>query len=267
MDHGHPLLASDLDGTLIPPADVAGDGGVAEFSHVVNARRDLLLAYVTGRHRALALQGIVRHALPAPRILVCDVGTSVFVLSDGEYQADPVYRERMVDALGGADRSELHRLLEDLPGLRLQEDEKQAEFKLSYYTPGGAEGEALALRARDLLEDAVGVVSVVYSVDPEIGHGLLDVLPPGVAKDVAVRYLHDRLGVGEDRLVYAGDSGNDRAVMLSGFNVVVVGNASPSLKEEIRLESERLRIGSRIYFARALYAQGVLEGGRHFEIL
>jgi HAD superfamily hydrolase (TIGR01484 family) len=262
----HHLLASDLDGTLIPPSLREGNGGIEAFAQAVDGRPDLLLAYVTGRHKALALRGIGGFGLPVPHVLVCDVGTSVFHRSDAEYEPDPAYQELMAARLGGADRRELQRRLAH-PRLRLQEDEKQAQYKLSYYTPGGAEGEALARWAEALLEDAVGGANVVYSQDPETGEGLLDVLPRGVAKDVAVRYLHDKLGVDEDRLVYAGDSGNDRAAMLTGFNVVVVANASSTLKESIWEEAVNLGIDSRIYFALAPYAHGVLEGCQHFGIV
>jgi hydroxymethylpyrimidine pyrophosphatase-like HAD family hydrolase len=97
--------------------------------------------------------------------------------------------------------------------------------------------------------------------------GLLDVLPAEIAKDYAVRYLHDRSGVDEDHLVYAGDSGNDRAAMLTGFRVIVVGNADEELKKDLGIESVAQGIAERIYFAEHPYARGVLEGLRHFGAL
>ena len=84
---------------------------------------------------------------------------------------------------------------------------------------------------------------------------------------MAVRYLHDTLGLDQDRLVYAGDSGNDRAAMLSGFNVIVVANALDTLKATIREQAETLGLDHRIYFAKTPYAHGVLEGCRRFGIL
>lgn len=260
------LLASDLDGTLIPPAGVEGDGGVAELRAALHSRAGML-AYVTGRHLRLALRGIELHGLPMPHVLVCDVGTSLYLRREGGWEPDAGYRARMLSALGSARPAALRDRLARVAGLRLQEPEKQAEFKLSYYAPVGPEGEALAREAGDLLRETGGSVNVVYSVDPVQGTGLIDVLPAGVAKDTAVRYLHDRSGIPEERLVYAGDSGNDRAAMLSGFNVVVVGNAPDAFKEAIRSEAEGLGIGSRVYVADTSYARGVLEGCRHFGVL
>ncbi|HUP53639.1 MAG TPA: HAD-IIB family hydrolase [Longimicrobiales bacterium] len=260
------LLACDLDGTLIPPAELAGDGGIAELRRALAERTGIAVAYVTGRSRSLALDGIARHELPAPKVLVCDVGTSVFVAEGDAYVPDPAYRELMLEALDGAETSHARAVLAGLPGLALQEDEQQTEFKLSYYVPHDHLGEELAARTRELLE-GIGRFNVVHSVDPHARQGLLDVLPAGVAKDVAVRYLHDRFGVHEDDLVYAGDSGNDVAAMLSGFRVIVVGNATDALKERVRTGAHGLGIGERVHFAEASYAAGALEGCRRFGVL
>ena len=180
--------------------------------------------------------------------------------------ADEGYRALMLEALGGAGPGGAGDALGELEGLELQEEHNQTEFKLSYYTPGDARGDEVASVARERLRD-VGRFNVVHSLDPVSGRGLLDVLPAGVAKDVAVRYLHDRSGVPEESVVYAGDSGNDLAAMVSGFNVVVVGNATDALKETVRAQAAARGIGERVHFAEAWYAAGVLEGCRRFGIL
>lgn len=261
-----PFLASDLDGTLIPPSTVPGDGGIQELRHAL-LERGARVAYVTGRHLRLAMLGIEQHALPLPEMLVCDVGTSVYVRRGDHFEPDPRYRELMASAAGGTELAPLARQLESIDALKLQEEEKQADFKLSYYTPSGTEGAAAAAHAARILAEADVSVNVVYSVDPVKDAGLVDILPAGVAKDTALRYLHDRSGVPQERLVYAGDSGNDRAAMLSGYNVVVVGNAPDPFKQSIRREAEERDLSDRIYIADASYAGGVLEGCRHFGII
>jgi len=152
-----------------------------------------------------------------------------------------------------------------MDGLELQEEEKQAEFKVSYYTRGRPEPFVETVQTR--LDAARARVNLVVSHDPVSGRGLLDVLPTGVAKDYAVRYLHDASGVDEDHLVYAGDSGNDRAAMLTGYRVIVVGNADEDLKKDLGIESVAQGIAERIYFAEHPYARGVLEGLRYFGAL
>lgn len=261
------VLASDLDGTLIPPGTTPGDGGVGAFRDAVDGRRDLALTYVTGRHRALALDGIRSSGLPFPRYLACDVGTSLFVLDAGDYRADPAYADRVASALGAPDMSEVARALRSVPDLVLQSEERQSPFKLSYDTPGGHPASEVVRRVEATLAEAAPRTQVVFSIDPETGGGLLDVLPAGVAKDTAVAYVRNRTGVADDALVYAGDSGNDRAAMLSGWAVVVVGNARARLKSELRDEARRRGLLDRFHFAEAPYAAGVVEGMRHFALI
>ena len=257
------LLASDLDGTLIPlERDPQRMREVADFVSAVDAEVNLMLAYVTGRHLSLAREGIAEIGLPAPSWFVCDVGTSVYRRTGGGYEPDEGYQKEMRAALGGSTSAEIREALGAIDGLTLQEDEKQGEFKVSYYTEGRPEPYVDSVQAR---LDAVGAtVNLVASHDPVSDRGLLDILPAGIAKDFAVRYLHDHSGVEEAQLVYAGDSGNDRAAMLTGFKVIVVGNADESLKKDLGIEAVAQGLAEKIYFAKQKYASGVLEGLRHF---
>jgi HAD superfamily hydrolase (TIGR01484 family) len=260
------LLASDLDGTLIPPErDAQRLREVEELVSAMEASEHLMLAYVTGRHLSLAQTGIEEIGLPPPDWFVCDVGTSVYRRTNAGYEVDEQYRRAMRTAFGGLSGEEVRAAIGPLEGLELQEDEKQGEFKVSYYTSGRPEPFAEAVQSR--LDAANAKVNLVTSHDPVAVRGLLDVLPAGIAKDSAVRYLHDRTGVDEQHLVYAGDSGNDRAAMLTGYQVIVVGNADSTLKKDLGAESAALGIADRIYFAEHSYARGVLEGLRHFEML
>ena len=260
------LLASDLDGTLIPlERDAQRLREVEELVRAFEASEDLRLAYVTGRHLSLAQAGIEEVGLPSPDWFVCDVGTSVYRRANGSYEPDQEYRQAMRAALGGLSGDDARAAIGAMDGLELQEEEKQAEFKVSYYTRGRAEPFVPAVQSR--LDAAQAKVNLVASHDPVTDRGLLDVLPAEIAKDYAVRYLHDRSGVDEDHLVYAGDSGNDRAAMLTGFRVIVVGNADEELKKDLGIESVAQGIAERIYFAEHPYARGVLEGLRHFGAL
>jgi hydroxymethylpyrimidine pyrophosphatase-like HAD family hydrolase len=167
--------------------------------------------------------------------------------------------------LGGIQGTEVRAAIGHIDGLQLQEEEKQAEFKVSFYTEGRPESLLRVVESR--LAEAGAKVNLVASHDPVGNRGLLDVLPAGIAKDRAVRYLHDASGVQEKNLVYAGDSGNDRAAMLVGYRTIVVGNAESDLKDELARESALRGISERIYFSEHPYARGVLEGLRHFGLL
>ena len=262
------ILATDLDGTIIPPQGAEAVGpGLSEFRELLGTRSDVVLAYVTGRHLELARKGISLLDLPEPDLLVCDVGTSVYRFGPGGYELDPDYREAMANALGDVSPGAIRRALGGIGALEMQEGEKQADFKISYYVAKQADSDVVLREARSRLSGLGASASLVHSHEVNGGRGLLDVLPGGVAKDRAVLHLHEHIGVGREQLVYAGDSGNDLAVMLAGYRAVVVGNATADFKDQVRRESIDEGVADRVYFARERYASGVLEGCRHFGLL
>jgi len=226
---------------------------------------DVALAYVTGRDRALAMRGIDETGLPKPDFLVCDVGTSLYRRTNGSYRLDPSYQQAMVDAFGGLGGEDVRRAVGTIEGLELQEADKQGEFKVSYYVDGRPE--TVLEHVQERLEPVGASVNLIASYDAVAQRGLLDILPARIAKDYAVQYLRDHTGIAEQHVVFAGDSGNDLAAMLSGVQAVVVANAEESLKTELRNRAATLGILERIYFAEATHARGVLEGCKHFGIV
>lgn len=259
-----PLLASDLDGTLIPPAPTLGPlKALRRFTNVADSG-GVGLAYVTGRHLELALEGIDQWQLPTPAALACDVGTSIYWCRDGAFELDSGYQEHIARS-GVPDAGEIGRCLADLPGLSLQEPEKQARFKASFYLDRAFTPDLLGEIANRLT--GAGALRLVDSYDPSTGCGLLDVLPKSVGKHSAVRHVAERLGLDLEGVIFAGDSGNDRDAILSGCKAIVVGNALPELKSEIRTEAERRGLEKRVFFASSSFAAGVLEGLDHFREL
>lgn len=260
------VLASDLDGTLIPPVlDEERREEIARFDREAG-RVPLRLAYITGRHPEFALAGIRDAGLALPAWLFADVGTSLHVPDDTEYSRDPEFRLAMVDALGPASFDEVRRRLAGLAGLELQEAAKQAEFKLSYYVRGRD--------AADMVPAALARVGtlaarlrLVVSRDPITGDGLLDVLPAESGKRFALGWLRRAAAIDTADVLFAGDSGNDRDALLSGHPAVLVGNAPASLRDSLRREAREVGLEDRVYFARAHFAAGVLEGCRHFGFL
>jgi len=262
------LLASDMDGTVIPMEKTPErEREVQEFREAVEEAADVTLAYVTGRDLHLALKGIGQYQLPQPDILVCDVGTSVYHSTPAGFELDREYVQLMDEARGGLDVREIRHELNRVAQLHIQPEDRQTESKLSYHLSPEADHAKVLGSVKEVLDGLGDQIQAVYSVGAPHGTGLLDLLPAGVAKDYAIRYLHDQTGVHSDDLVFAGDSGNDLAAMLIGFKVVVVGNATSCMKEELTERGGELEILDRLYFAKALFAAGVLEGCRYFGLL
>jgi HAD superfamily hydrolase (TIGR01484 family) len=255
-----------MDGTVIP-LDRRRERAreIADFGKAVRGNRSIVLAYVTGRHLALALQGIKEHRLPLPQILVCDVGTSVYMREGTRWVPDAAYRRTMKTCLGGHSGDEIEQALEGTRELTLQEAAKQAEFKRSYYLPLHADPQKVHARVKRRLSRRGIRANLVYSVDGRNRVGLLDVLPAKVAKDFSLHYLQRKLRVPASRVVYAGDSGNDLQAFTSGYNAIVVSNTPDRVKELLRTRMARKQgLAETIFFARHRYVKGVLEGARHF---
>ncbi|MCG6954779.1 MAG: HAD family hydrolase [Gemmatimonadetes bacterium] len=261
------LLAADLDGTLIPTIDTpAQRRAVSDFRDAVEgARASLGVAYVTGRHLELAHEGITAWALPLPDFLMCDVGTSVYRRTGDHFEADPIFAGEMRAALGGRNAGAVRAALSGLEGLTLQGETQQSDFKASFTFPWSqrsriSESVSAALSASRL------PVDLVTSRDPETGLGLLDALPAGGAKDRAVLYVARLLNLTPDQVIFAGDSGNDEAALLSGVRGVLVGNASEEVRASVRAKASRLGLSDRVYLASGTVAAGVLEGLSHFGV-
>jgi HAD superfamily hydrolase (TIGR01484 family) len=251
------LLACDLDGTLIPTTE--DRSGIARFRDALAGWEGVVLAYVTGRHLALAEEGIQGFGLPEPRWLACDVGTSLYSREKGGFHPDQDFRTLLLERGGGWSAREIRERLTRVEGVALQEEEKQGEFKASFLFDPRVEA---VLREDPALTEAFS--TRVWSLDPITGEGLLDVLPPGAGKADALRYLQDRHGLTLDQVTYAGDSGNDRdALLLGGFGILMA-NAPEGLVEEIQRDARRLGITHRIHLPGNPFADGVVEGVRHF---
>jgi sucrose-6F-phosphate phosphohydrolase len=267
MRESQALLASDMDGTVIPLEDVPERRAeVQEFREAVEGARGLTLAYVTGRGIGLAEKGIAQFGLPLPHFQVCDVGTSLYRVKEGSFLPDLDYAARMREAMGGLDFQEVREHLEPIAHLLLQPWERQTEFKLSYHLPDQEDHPEIVESVRQRLEELDGGVQAVYSVGAPSGRGLLDLLPGGVAKDFALHYLRELTGMEPYQVVYAGDSGNDLAALLAGYRGIVVANAGKELLDGLRMWEEDGGLPAEIHFSRHPYAKGVLEGGRHFGI-
>ena len=105
-----PILASDLDGTLIP-LDGRPENRRA-LQRLVTARLQdrFTLVFVTGRHKASICEVICEHHLPLPDWVISDVGTTIYeiptmfsrqgldtVVLAGGVAANRRLRERMRD--------------------------------------------------------------------------------------------------------------------------------------------------------------------------
>lgn len=257
------VLATDLDGTLIPL-----EGNEQHRSDLVTLAAELVeggvgLIFVTGRHLDSVKAAISQFQLPTPQWVICDVGTSIFQCVGDEFRAVEryqTYQARIVDSMS-IDR--LRDLLSSVRGLRLQESAKQGRFKLSYYAAGEELGRIVGT-IQQMLRETSAPYSIVHSLDPFNGDGLIDLLPESVSKSHAISWWVRFAGLTDDAVIFAGDSGNDLAALTAGYRAIVVGNADRSLADQVALTHRDAAWTDRLYLARNSATSGVLEGCRWF---
>lgn len=218
------LVITDIDNTLT--GDVAG---LCAFSDWRRENPRVAFAVATGRHLEGARAVLRDWGAPEPDLFVTSVGSEVDRPTGHGFIADAVWR-RLIST--GWRRRRIAEVVARFPAIVPQPDENQGPFKLSYFAP--AEDDLIS-RLRAALWAAECPATVIHS------HGCyLDVLPVRASKGSAARYAAKWLGVPADRIIAAGDSGNDVALLeAASFPVLVanhlaeVGRFSPAVEKRL----------------------------------
>ena len=260
------VLATDLDGTLIP---LAGNEENRRDLHVLSQRLaagQVTLLFVTGRHFRSVTEAMKTFALPRPDWILCDVGTSIYQRTGGDrFELVIDYQQHLQKIVTDLPVERLRQHLAEFPGLRVQEEEKQGKFKLSFY----AQADQLASLTSAIqakLDELSAPYSIVSSVDPFTGDGLVDLLPAAASKAHALHWWTEFTGQALESIVFAGDSGNDLAALNAGFRAIVVGNASREVVEKVRDHHLQAGWQDRFFSAPGTATSGVLEGCQRFRL-
>lgn len=261
------VLATDLDGTLIPlPNEPQNLTDLKQLSAEA-AHNHLSLVYVTGRHFESVRKVMDECQLPEPDWIICDVGTSIYRRDESEeYSKLTEYQKFQEHITHEMPQTELKELLSSVPGLRLQEPEKQGQFKLSYYADAD-ELETIVVRLQQILDSTEAPYSLIHSVDPFNGDGLLDFLPRSVSKAHALEWWLEFQDIDSENLVFAGDSGNDLAALTHGYRSILVGNADRQLARQVYHRHHEQGWTNRLFLAQQKATSGVLEGCRWFGLV
>lgn len=260
------LLATDLDGTLIPlPGQAENLTALEEIRRARETQRFGLI-FATGRHDASVFEAIKEYNLPTPDWMICDVGTAILRRDNDRFSDFAPYEQHLRSIAGQSNRTAVETVLADLSGLEPQEAQYQRPFKICYWSAPELV-DSLAQECNTRLQQARLPFACVGSVDPFLKIGLLDVLPEGVSKAYALQWLSTHADFHPDEVIYSGDSGNDLAALVSGFRAIVVANASPGLADQVRKALTPRGWADRCYQAKNNATSGVLEGCRHFGLI
>jgi sucrose-phosphate synthase len=236
-------IISDLDGTLV---DGSRSDGLKELKQwIIDNTGRVVFGIASGRNKEITQEAFAKHDLPDPDILICSAGSEIY------------YTEKYVPDKGWEShinyqwkREELQRELSMFPGIRMQESAAQWPFKLSYYVNDSFDEDDMA-NLHKFLDDRKLRAKILLTENK-----FLDILPFRASKGHAVRYLSYKWKIALENFITAGNSGNDKDMLVGKTKAIVVANYSPELEE--------LRDNKLIYFAENALSKGVLEGIAHY---
>jgi sucrose-6F-phosphate phosphohydrolase len=246
-------VASDVDGTLT--GDRAALDRLAVQLQQKRDAGDLYLIMSTGRRLEQVIQGIPEEGLPEPDAVICQVGTEIYRSPLAEQSAPLAgWRDRL---LATYSRKEALSFLEGIPGLVMQPEIYNTDLKTSCYLDRCPNPEEAAATIRRRVEPQADRYQVVWSSGRD-----LDILPAASGKGKAIRFLVADQELDAERVVVAGDTGNDASMFEEFGRGVAVANAQPELLELVQSLD-----GGRVYCAGLPYAAGVEEGLRYYGVL
>ncbi|MBX3177466.1 MAG: HAD-IIB family hydrolase [Candidatus Hydrogenedentes bacterium] len=241
------LLLTDIDNTLL-----GDDESMQRLLALLKDHRGRIgFGVASGRYKDMVLDVLEEHGIDELDVIISSVGAEIY------YGRDLVPDKGWASHLRSKWRPDRVRdALDKLPFLTIQTDENtQREFKVSY----DLDKDTPADEALPRIHDALGRCGVPHTVI--FSHGVyVDVLPLRASKGKAVRYLSNKWNIPIERIATAGDSGNDADMLKGRTSGIAVGNYAEEL-EPLRRDT------SRIYFAKAEYAAGIIEGLRHYGLL
>ncbi|MBR9801642.1 HAD-IIB family hydrolase [bacterium] len=236
------LIITDLDNTL------TGDNeALAEFIDLIKQYENVGFGIATGRPLSAVKRMVEDLNLPMPDLLNTAVGTELY------YGEGLVPDHSWRDQIGYQWKpDEIRAVLDEQPGFYRQRDEQQTEFKISYEIDTQVAPSLTEIKT--VLRQAGLRANVVLSLGM-----YLDVIPVRGGSEYSMRHLLYRWGFAPEKVLVAGDCGNDEGMLKGRTLGVVVGNHSPELN--------KLKNWPRIYFAEATHARGIIEGIQYYQFL
>lgn len=260
------LLCTDLDRTLIPNGTHIESPSAKHLFQRLVERDDIHLAYVTGRHRESIERAIRDYDLPIPDYAIGDVGTTIYRVDDKSWKNWPDWQQQLSQNWSQTAMEQLKFFISTIKEFTYQEEEKQNQFKASFYLPLDADIDRLNRCLECEMVRLEMQANLIWSTSEVEGVRLLDILPASANKLHAIRHLMQREQFNWHDTVFAGDSGNDKEVLCSEIQSILVGNAEFEMKQWALINGDET-----LYIAKGgnwglngAYRSGILEGVCHF---
>lgn len=241
--HADRLIITDLDKTLLSDTQ-----GLKEFSQLLREhRKETAFGIATARRLDSVLSVLKKYDLPKPDILLSSLGTEVYyshslnLSTDWANHVDHNWNPKAI-----------RRILSMVPGLQLQEDMDQSQFKISYHVNNNVDGIPSYSEIVSLLRKEEQAVNAFLT-----GGQNLDVTPIRASKGLALRYVAQIWDIPMEHILVAGGGGTDEDLMAGNVLSVVVANRQHETLEHTHDEKH-------IYFSKNANAMGILEAIEHY---
>lgn len=237
------LVVTDIDNTL-----TGDDKAMQDFLELIdNATETVGFGIATGRSYEDVIQLISDYNIPKPQVLITSTGTEIYYGKN--FTMDTSWRKH-IDFRWEPER--IREIMSPIEGVFLQEDYEQTNYKVSYKVDFTVAPKLSKIRK--LLRENKIRAKVVLSLNM-----FLDFIPTRAGSGISVRHIAYKWGFPLEKILVAGDSGNDEGMLVGNTLGVVVGNYS--------IELEKLRKYPRVYFAEAHHAAGIIEGIKYYDFL
>ncbi len=264
-------LFTDMDRTIIPNGVEPESINARPLLRKWCAHDDTFLIYVSGRNKEQVQDAIQQFDLPKPDYVIGDVGTSIFHVTNNNWTLDSKWQKKINDSWMRENLATYSMQFANRANWKLQEQEKQSNYKISYYVPLEQVVDDLVKQFRSEINQTALKCNIVFSIDDNAHMGLLDILPFGVDKLQAIQFLRQDMHVAAEHCFFAGDSGNDLSVLSSDLQGILVANASNVIRREAIVQAKQNGFESQLFCAKGdwlnmngNYAAGVLEGLAYF---
>ncbi|MGA9573723.1 MAG: HAD-IIB family hydrolase [Lysobacterales bacterium] len=237
-------IFSSIDQTLLGNATA-----LREFSEIIRAnRKRVTFGLASGRRIDSVLAVLKKHGVPMPDVLISSLGTRIHYgtgLTEDRHWSNHIDHDWSHGRIRG--------VLDEVSGLKLQPQDKQSGFKISYFYDAGKAPATEDIKS--LLHQEELTANVILSYGQ-----YLDVIPSRASKGQALRYAAHRLDIPLEHILVAGGSGADEDMIRGNTLAVIVANRhDEELSALVDLE--------RVYYSNHAHAAGLLDAIGHYRFL
>jgi sucrose-phosphate synthase len=235
-------IVTGLDHNLIGDTDA-----LQTFLEILKPyHQKITFCIATGRRLDSALRELARYLIPQPEVLITSLGTEIYY--SPELTPDTTWKNH-IDYLWNP--RALQRIMSEVPGLTMQPNLEQSEFKISYFYSADEAPPIEEIKSQLLQNDQT--VNVIFSFGQ-----FLDIVPIRASKGYAVRWFIERWGISLENTLTVGVTGADEDLLRGNTLSVVIASQHQN-------ELENLREIEPIYFAKTAFAKGIVEGIEHYD--